>query len=87
MSRNEVRRLCEGHSIDYVHDRILHEGAKRCEGKHSIYCGVPRLAKLTCVRALGGAGQESVTLRNNIYSKEHNRRVYERLLCKYYIRI
>ena len=61
MSWNEVRRLCEGRSIDYVHDRILHEGAKRCKGKYFIYCRVPRLAKLTCVRALGGAGPESVT--------------------------
>ena len=37
MSRNEVRRLCERRSIDYVHDRILHEGAKRCEGTEALY--------------------------------------------------
>ena len=37
MSRNEVRRLCERRSIGYVHDRILHEGAKRCEGTSDLY--------------------------------------------------
>jgi hypothetical protein len=37
MSRNEVRRLCERRSIGYVHDRILHEGARGAVGTEALY--------------------------------------------------
>ena len=55
LSRNEVRRLCERRSIDQVHDRILHEGAKRCEGTSTLYT-------VGCQGSLRAARPESVTI-------------------------
>ena len=58
MSRNEVRRLCEVVALAMYTTGYCTKVQEVRRHERSIYCGVPRLARLTCVRA---ARPESVT--------------------------
>ena len=65
VSRNEVRRLCEVVALAIYTTGYCTKVIEVRRHERSIYCGVPRLARLTCMRA---ARLESVTLNTiNIY--------------------
>ena len=80
MLRNEVRRLCEVVALTIVYDRILHEGAKRCEGTSTLYT-------VGCQGSLRAARPESVTFRLLYIALRRVTRLYTKFRLRGLIRL